>query len=61
MKQELEPNQYQCAQCGGIFEKGWTDEEAKSEAEQKFPSIKPDEMEMVCDPCYKELIQVNEN
>ena len=29
-------NEYQCASCGGIFEKGRSDEEAAAASEAKF-------------------------
>ncbi len=60
-KQTLKANEYQCAQCGGIFEKGWSDEEANKEAKEKFPNLKQLDSEIVCDDCYKELISINEN
>jgi len=48
--------QYQCAECGGIFEYGWTDEEAKAEQAANGWENIPDEcMAVVCDDCYKKL------
>lgn len=65
MKIKLKDNEYQCAKCKGIFEKGWSDEEAIKEAEEKFPIESgfeaAHEMDIVCDDCYKELIAINEN
>ena len=49
-------NQYRCAQCGGIFDKGWTDEEARAEQEDNgWLEIPDDFMAVVCDDCYKEM------
>jgi DNA-directed RNA polymerase subunit RPC12/RpoP len=50
-------NEYQCAQCGGIFEKEWTDEEARAEMkENKFDAILEKDMCIVCDDCYKKIM-----
>jgi len=27
----MKDSEYQCAECGGVFEKGWTDEEVQAE------------------------------
>jgi hypothetical protein len=53
---EPEPGEYQCACCGQVFSKpqGWTDEDAKREAETVFGSYDPSFAE-VCDVCYKEM------
>ena len=32
----LKPNEYQCEACKGVFEKGWSDEEALNEAKELF-------------------------
>jgi epoxyqueuosine reductase QueG len=37
--------------CGGIFEKGLTDEEAIAEAESKGLNVS--DCDLVCDDCYK--------
>jgi|GEM_PF-6420320 len=44
---------YTCYACGGVFKKGWSDEEATAEREQDFPNHTDEEMELVCDDCYK--------
>ena len=51
------PNHYKCARCDGVFEYEWTDEEAIKEKEQNFPSISLKECIIVCDDCYKELME----
>ena len=40
----MKENEYQCAACGGIFEKGSTEEEVIKECEDKFGK-KPNEEE----------------
>lgn len=53
------PNQYRCAQCRGVFEKGWSDEEAAAEADDNFPGLMtadPGERAVVCDDCYKAMM-----
>ena len=53
----MENNQYQCLCCKGIFEKGWSDEEAIKEMEENnFDSYSPEELAIVCDDCYKKIM-----
>lgn len=49
-----EIKEYTCAMCGGVFETGWSDEEAKQEYAENFgPVISThDEGVIVCDDCY---------
>ena len=46
------PNQYCCAACGEVFDKGWTDEEAVAELAKAFPGSDKSECSMVCEGCY---------
>ena len=56
----LKFNEYQCADCGGIFEKGRSDEEAKNEAKELF-GIEDEDIEqgndvaVICDDCFKKI------
>lgn len=54
---EVGPNQYRCAACRGVFDKG-SDEEAAAEAETVF-GVKdaPNDpgMAIVCDDCWEEM------
>jgi hypothetical protein len=48
---------YECAVCHGVFEKGWTDEEANAEAAAIFGAAPPeDERDVVCDDCWVKLV-----
>ena len=47
---------YTCAVCGETFEKGWTDEEALSEATELYGEIPPEERAVICDVCYKSMM-----
>lgn len=49
--------EYKCAMCGGVFEKGWTDEEASKEYMENFgPAISTmDDYDIVCDDCYNKV------
>lgn len=50
----MKKNEYRCEMCGGIFEKGWTDEEALEEYKNIFgeeATIANDNY-VVCDDCY---------
>ena len=54
----MKDNEYQCDMCKGIFEKGWSDEEAKQEAEEIFgknPNEWNDEQKVVCDDCFNKI------
>ena len=49
-------DEYQCAACGGMFEKGWTDEEADAERKELFPNLAESESAIVCDDCFKKVV-----
>ena len=49
------PNQYECAACGGIFDKGRPDEEAVREYVELFPTHVDEPREVVCDDCFKKM------
>jgi len=46
---------YTCALCKGVFEFGWSDEEAKAELEENFEGFTTEECDVVCDDCYKKM------
>ena len=53
----MKKNEYKCAMCGGIFLKGWSDEEAIEEAKGIGMSL--EEMTddaLVCEDCYNFLM-----
>lgn len=51
-------NEYKCEECGGVFEKGMTEEEARKEQVSNGWGDKPDkEMAIVCDDCYQEIMK----
>lgn len=43
---------YTCANCGGAFTKGWSDEEAMSEARAGFSEAELAATAVICDACY---------
>lgn len=49
----MDSNKYQCAECGGVFEKGWTEEEAVAEMQENFGAIDVKDCVLVCDDCYQ--------
>lgn len=51
----MKNNEYKCAVCGEIYEKGWSDEEAKEELKQNFGDYKEDDCAVVCDDCYQKM------
>jgi uncharacterized protein with PIN domain len=51
----MNPNQYRCAMCEGVFGKGQSDEEALAETTRTFGQIKPEELAVICDGCYHKI------
>lgn len=55
--EESEPfdpkKQYRCDACGGVFDFGWSDEEAK--AEQEANGWSGIDCGIVCDDCFKAM------
>ena len=49
----MKPMQFKCAACGGIFTKGWTDDEASDELHTKFPDEVLSDAAVVCDDCFQ--------
>lgn len=48
---------FTCAHCGGVFNKGWSDEEAWSEyreTQSEVPESEP--TDLICDGCYVEFL-----
>lgn len=57
MSKTVGPNEYECAMCGGVFEKAWSEEEARAEYVNNFGTTvaESDDGVIVCDDCYKEI------
>ena len=53
----MKDNEFKCAMCGGIFEKGWTDEEAMKECKENFGEkmASAEDYEVVCNDCYQKI------
>ena len=51
----MEVNEYKCAKCENVFEKGWSDEEADKEREAMW-GVPQSDCVLVCDTCYKKLM-----
>lgn len=56
MSEALKPNEYRCAHCGEVYEKGWTEAEALAESAENFGPIASDDVAVVCDDCYKKMV-----
>jgi len=52
---DLKPNEYRCEACNGVFEKGWSDDQARSELGEAFPGVGTEDCGMVCDDCYRDM------
>lgn len=56
----MEPNEYKCDGCGGVFEKGWSEEEAlKEKKENGWGDMDMTRMAQVCDDCYQKIMIFN--
>ena len=53
----LRKNEYECAVCRGVFEKGWSDEEALEEKTELFGAVPAEECSVVCDDCFEILMR----
>ena len=45
--------EYVCAMCGGMFQKGVPDSEAMAEANGYWPELKQEDAAIICDDCYQ--------
>lgn len=54
-KEPIRQNQYRCEMCEGVFNKGWSDEEAAAELGEKFPGHAQEDCAVVCDDCFKKM------
>lgn len=49
-------DEYRCALCGKVYEKGWTDEEeAMQETNTYWPDTTREECDVVCDDCWQKI------
>lgn len=53
---ETRAENFRCEQCGGTFEKGWSDEDAEAERGAEFPSVPHEECALVCGDCYNQMM-----
>lgn len=58
----FEGDQYRCAECWEVFDKGRSDEEAMEEAVANgFGNVPAAEMAVICDDCYNAIVERNRN
>jgi rubredoxin len=48
----LQLREYRCEACGGVYTHGWSDEDARAEAEALWGGM-PEDAAVVCDDCFK--------
>jgi hypothetical protein len=53
---EVNANEYQCAACGEVFPKGWSDEEAIAELGEDWPGVGVADCDIICDDCDKKFM-----
>lgn len=52
---ELAPDEFRCAQCGEVFKRGRSEEEAREEARSLWGNLQPEQEAVVCDTCFRRL------
>lgn len=61
-EQPLQPNQFRCDRCGGVFNRGWSEEESRAEQVTNLPEIPPSDRDAVlCDDCYEVFMEWYKN
>jgi len=51
-----EETHFRCSNCGTLYKKAWSDEEAAAEVEEVFPDLPEGTlMAIVCHDCYENL------
>lgn len=55
---DLNSNTFVCANCKQKFTKGVSDEEALAETEELFGLYDHKDLEVVCDDCFNELMEI---
>lgn len=60
LEEHIKKNTYICAVCEKEYRKGWSDDEAVKEMVDIFGEqfLESDEIEAVCDPCFKKLYKI---
>jgi len=48
-------DEYECARCGGTFEKALSEEEARAELKEFFGDVSVGECVLVCDDCWQKI------
>lgn len=52
-------DKFTCAECGGTFEKKWSDEEARAERKKLFPHLTDEDAAVICDDCFEKIVLSN--
>lgn len=57
---KMKENEYECSICHQIYEKGWTEEEARKEEKETFGANNPTAA-LVCDDCYNIMMGITDS
>jgi len=52
----MNDNTFTCDACRGVFEKEWTDEEAREEEADLFGAMAGPESGIVCEDCWQKIM-----
>jgi DNA-directed RNA polymerase subunit RPC12/RpoP len=53
-------SQYTCAECGRTFPREQTNEDAMQEYKDQFPHDPEEDLVLVCDECYDEILATDQ-
>ena len=53
----MNKEEYQCSACGGVFQKGRSDEEAEQESREIWGEIPQEDKTIICDDCFKSYLK----
>lgn len=48
----MKKNEYQCALCKNVYQKGWSEEETLKEMREIWGNIPKEERAVICDDCF---------
>jgi hypothetical protein len=47
---------FTCSNCGGTFEKMWSDAAALNESRELWGELPPEDADVICDPCFRQFM-----
>ena len=57
-KPKLAADEFECAVCGGVYAKARSDEEAMVDSRARYGDVAPEQLSVICDPCFEEFTKM---